>query len=479
MTACFEDTLVSDNWVAHEFRHLDLGDQRLAKRLGTIVEDFARTPDALIPKACGSWAKAKAAYRFFDNRRVAAAAIMGSHYQATAERIGQYQVVLLANDTTSLNYSSHPQTKGRGTIGSEHDLGIMVHDTMAFTPAGVALGLVDVQTWTRPPDEYGKRIRCKQLPIEQKESMNWLNSFKAAQQLQQAVAQTTLVGISDCESDVFALFELAMLNETGPELLIRATHNRGVDHPKKYLWDFMRSQKIIGDSAGESGSYIIEVPRKGNQPARQTELTIRFAEVPLKSPARRSKKKARVIRVWAILAEEENPPPDVEPICWLLLTTLPVTTLKDAIEKIRWYMVRWQIELFHKVLKSGCRVEDRQLETVEQLIRCLMVDAIIAWRILLLTKLGREVPDLPCTIVFDEYEWKALYYFVNKTQQLPDQAPTLQEAIRMVAKLGGFLGRKGDGQPGSITFWRGLIRLHDIVAAWLILPTLHDSPGCG
>jgi hypothetical protein len=472
MTDCFEDTLVSDHWVAHEFRYLKLGDHRLDKRLGIIAHDFARKPDALIPKACGSWAKAKAAYRFFDNQRVAAVAIMKSHYQATAERIGQYPVVLLANDTTSLNYSSHPQTQGRGTIGSEQDLGIMVHDTMAFTPEGVALGLVDIQTWTRPPDEYGKRIRCKQLPLEQKESMKWLNSLQAAQQLQPAVSQTRLVCISDCESDVFALFELARLNENGPALLIRATHNRCVDHPKKHLWEFMRSQQI-------SGSYIIEVPRKDKQPARQAELTIRFAEVKLKSPARRSKQQARVIRVWAILAEEQNPPTEVAPICWLLLTMLPVTTLEAAIEKIRWYVIRWQIELFHKVLKSGCRVEDRQLDTVEKLIRCLMVDAIIAWRILLLTKLGREVPELPCTVVFDEYEWKALYYFVNKTQQLPDQEPTLQAAIRMVAKLGGFLGRKRDGQPGSITIWRGLIRLHDIVEAWLILPTIQGSPGCG
>jgi hypothetical protein len=472
MTAGFEDTLVSDNWVAHEFRYLDLGDQRLDKRLSIIMEDFARKPDALIPKACGSWAKAKAAYRFFDNPRVETAAIIGSHYQATAERIGQYPVVLLANDTTSLNYTSHPGTKGRGTIGSEQDLGIMVHDTVAFIPEGVTLGIVDIQSWIRPPDEYGKRVHCKQLPIEQKESMKWLNSFNAAQQLQQAVPQTRLISISDCESDVFALVEVAPRDGTGPELLIRATHNRCVDHAQKYLWDFMRSQQI-------SGSYVIKVPRKDKQPARQAELTIRFAEVKLKSPARRSKKKAKVIRVWAVLAEEKNPPTNVEPICWLLVTTLAVTTLEDAIEKIQWYLIRWQIELFHKVLKSGCRVEDRQLDTVEKLIRCLMFDAIIAWRILLLTKLGRELPDLPCTVVFDEYEWKALYYFVNKIQQLPEQEPTLQEAIRMVAKLGGFLGRKGDGQPGSITIWRGLIRLHDIVEAWRTLPTIHGSPGCG
>jgi hypothetical protein len=169
----------------------------------------------------------------------------------------------------------------------------------------------------------------------------------------------------------------------------------------------------------------------------------------------------------------------VEPICWLLLTTLPVTTLEEAIEKIKWYMIRWQIELFHKVLKSGCRVEDRQRNSVEKLTRSLMVDAVVAWRTLLLTKLGREVPDLPCTVVFDEYEWKVLYYCVNKTHDLPVKEPTLQEAIRMVARLGGFLGRKADGQPGSATIWKGMTRLYDILETWRILSAIHVNPRYG
>lgn len=465
MSTSLEDTLVNSDWVEHEFKYINLGDERLAKRQCTIVEDFAKQPDAPIPKVCSSWAKTKGAYRFFNNHRVEANAMILSHYQSTVERIGQHEVVLVVNDTTSLNYTSHPETQGLGTIGSEHDLGIMVHDTMALTPEGVALGLVDLQNWTRPPDEFGKKHRRKELPIEQKESCKWLRSFEAVQRIQKKVPKTTLVCISDRESDVFELFQLASTDEEGPELLIRAQHNRCVNHPEKYLWDFMISQQVIG-------TYVVEVPRKKKQPARRAELAIRFAQVTLKSPIKRSKCHSNSVTIWAILAEEKNPPSNVEPICWLLLTTIPIRTLEEAIEKIQWYTIRWQIELFHKVLKSGCRVEKRQLETVEQLIRCLMVDVVVAWRILLLTKLGREVPELPCTVVFDEYEWKALYYFVNKTSRLPAKEPTLQEAIRMVAKLGGFLGRKCDGEPGSITIWRGLIRLNDIVEAWQNLPPL-------
>jgi hypothetical protein len=151
----FENSLMTENWVEHEFQHLKLADERLNKRLKIIVEDVARKPNDLIPKACESWARAKACYRFFDNE---ASDIISSHYQSTTERIAQQQTVLIVNDTTTLNYTSHPETPGLGTIGSDQDLGIMLHDTMAFTTDGVSLGLVDLQTWTRSPDEYGKRI---------------------------------------------------------------------------------------------------------------------------------------------------------------------------------------------------------------------------------------------------------------------------------------------------------------------------------
>lgn len=458
----------NENWVAHEFQYLNLNDRRLEQRCYKIVEDFAQQPDASIPKACGNWAKTKATYRFFANLRVEAPALIASHYQTTIERIGQQNIVLAVNDSSSMNYTSHPETTGLGTIGTKNDMGIMFHDTMAFTTDGVALGLIDFQYWTRPLEAFGKRYRRRQLSIEEKESYKWLKSYQAAVNVQKQVPQTIIIHIGDRESDVFELFELATAGNNRLELLIRAEHNRCIDDPEKYVWSFLAKQP-------PSGTYVVKVPRNKKQKERQAELTIRFAQVNLKSPTKRGKKHEKVLPIWAILLSEENPPLDVEPICWKLLTTLPVLSLEDAIEKIQWYMIRWQIELYHKVLKSGCRVEERQLRSVEQLIRCLMLDAVVAWRVLLLTKLGREVPDLPCTVVFDEYEWKALYCFVHKTQCLPEKEPNLQQAIRMVAKLGGFLARKSDGQPGSTTIWRGLIRLNDIVEAWRTLPPCPDN----
>jgi hypothetical protein len=462
----------NSNWAHHEFKTADFSDKRLNKRLIKIANDFANKPDCSIPKATGSWAAAKATYNFFNNERVCDKTMLSSHIKSTIDRIAHQDVVLCVQDTTSLNFTTHPDTKGLGTLSSQGDktIGIMVHDTMAFTPQGVALGLIDLQTWTRPKEEYGKRRNRKNKPIHEKESNKWLKSYQATQEIQAQLSQTTLVNIADRESDIYELFERATKDENGDQLLVRARHNRIVDHPEKYLWDFVASQKV-------SGMLTVEVPRQKKKPKRNAELSIRFAKVTLKRPDNiATPNMPESITVWAILAEEIKPPKKVEPIRWLLLTTIPINSFDEAVEKVQWYTIRWLIELFHKVLKSGCKTEDRQLQTAEKLIKCLAIDAIIAWRILLLTRLGREVPNLPCSVVFEEYEWKALYRFVHQTTQLPDKEPTLQETIRMVAKLGGFLGRKGDGEPGSMTIWRGMTRLRDIANSYIIFSPKSPPP---
>lgn len=467
------DMVATDSWAQHEFAGVDFGDERLNKRLLKIAQDFAKQPDASIPKAAGTWAATKATYNFYNNQRVTDEMMLSSHIQTTIDRMKNQPVVLCAQDTTALNFTSHPETKDLGTIGSQQDksIGIMVHGTMAFTPLGVALGLIDLQSWTRPTEQYGKKVERKNKPIDQKESNKWLISFQATQHAQAQLPDTMLVNISDRESDIYEYFELATRNEHGAKVLVRATHNRLVEHPHKYLWDVMANQRI-------SGTLTIEVPRQKNRPKRQANLSIRFAKVTLKRPdSIATPNMPESITVWAILAEEIDPPDHVQPISWLLLTTIPIHSFDEAVEKVQWYTIRWQIELFHKVLKSGCKTEDRQLKTAEKLIKCLSVDAIVAWRILLLTKLGRELPNLPCSVVFEEYEWKALHCFVHQTTEFPDKEPTLQQAIRMVAQLGGFLGRKGDGEPGSMTIWRGMMRLRDIADTWVLLyPQLSPSP---
>jgi hypothetical protein len=265
--------------------------------------------------------------------------------------------------------------------------------------------------------------------------------------------------VGDREADVYELFALS--HSLSQDVLVRAAWNRKVEHPENYLWSFMEIQPV-------AGQLTITVPRKGEQPARQTELSIRYAAVRLHPPWRPKPVKLAPITLWAVLAHEDHPPEGVEAVSWLLLTSTSVDSLQEACERIQWYSCRWLIEIFHKILKSGCRVEERQFDTAENIQRYLAVDDVVAWRVLYLTMVGRQTPDMPCTAIFEAHEWQGLYCFIHKTSEPPDEPPTLKQVTRWIAQLGGFLGRKGDGDPGVTVLWRGLQRLHDIAEFWSI-----------
>jgi hypothetical protein len=220
-----------------------------------------------------------------------------------------------------------------------------------------------------------------------------------------------------------------------------------------------------------SGIQEIRVPRRGNRPARVARLEIRFAEVQLKPPRR--KPELGELRIWTILAREIDVPEKVEPIEWMLLSTCPITSFAEALEKLGWYALRWGIEVYHRTLKSGCKIEERQLGHADRIEACLAIDMVVAWRIFHLTKLGRETPDVPCTVFFEEAEWKALKAYISQNPTVPEQPPTLREAVRMVASLGGFLGRKSDGEPGTKSLWLGLQRLDDITTMYKVMTSPH------
>jgi len=215
-----------------------------------------------------------------------------------------------------------------------------------------------------------------------------------------------------------------------------------------------------------SGHITITVPRKKGQPHREAKLFIRYDKISLKPPRYRCKEKLKPVTIWAVWAHESDAPDGVEPISWMLLTTMPVHSFEEALEKVQWYTCRWQIEIFFKILKSGCRIEEIQLATAERIKRCLALYAIIAWRVLFLTMVSRSIPKMPCDVLLELEEWQALYCFTNQTKTPPSKPPTLMEATRMIAKLGGFLGRKSDGHPGPTVIWRGLQRLGDISSVW-------------
>jgi hypothetical protein len=457
------------DWAEEEFGNCALGDDRLTRRLIALGRDFYAQPTASIPKACGSKAKVKAAYRFFDNKRATMQTLLEPHYRATEARVASHPVILAIQDTTTLNYTSHDDTEGLGPINTRADgaQGLHLHSTLAVTSAGTPLGLLHVKCWARDQETLDTQpVRWKRS-ITDKESIKWLDSYQAAARVQARLPGTTVVSVGDRESDLAELFELARDTVDGPALLVRARHNRVLKTEQKTLWDTLEAKPA-------SGVQVIQVPRQGSRKARQAQLTIRFAAVEIK-PLKGGWEKA--IKAWAVLAQEENAPRDVkEPLEWMLLTTLPVDTFEQAVEKLQWYAKRWTIEVMHRILKSGCRVEERQLARADSLEACLAIDLVVAWRIHYLNKIGRETPEVPCSVIFEEDEWKALMVYTTKNPVPPATPPTLREAIHRTASLGGFLGRKSDGEPGTQTLWLGLSRLVDITAMWRLMAQPRSPP---
>lgn len=453
------------DWSEKEFGDADFGDHRLTRRVVEIARDFFARPQANIPQACQSRAKTKAAYRFFEHTDTDMDRILEPHYESTLARINKETTVLAVQDTTSLNYSAHPATEELGPIGSSREgiIGLHVHDTMAFNLEGTPLGLMDVQCWSRDPADFGKKIRRHKVPIEQKESIKWLKSFERAARAQQRCPRTTIVSVGDREADIYELFESALKNPSNPKLLVRAVHNRILEQEQGYLWDEMNKMKAIGVQE-------IEVPRQGNRPKRIALLEVCFSRVTLKSPHRKSRIKKIDLR--AILAREVEAPEGITPIEWRLLTTCEVDSFEQAVEKLSWYSRRWGIEIYHRTLKSGCKIEERQLGHADRIESCLAIDMVVAWRIFYLARLGREVPDVPCTVFFEDAEWKALLTYTKQDPVSPPEPPTLRETIRMVAVPGGFPGRKCDGEPGTKSLWLGLQRLDDMTVMWKVIMEL-------
>jgi len=455
------------DWAEQEFGAAKVGNRLRARRLVELARDFYARPQANIPQACGTRARTKAAYRFLAQKKVSMREILAPHYERSAERAAHEAVVLAVNDTTSFNYTSHPATEDLGPISTTADgpQGILMHETMLYTPAGLALGLIDAQVWARDRAAFGKKHKRKELPIEAKESHKWIRSFEAASELQKRLPNTTVVSVGDREADVYELFARAQSSPDNARLLVRAQWNRHTESEPGGLWDHLLKQPV-------HATEVLKLPRAHNRPARQALLEVRFAEVTLHPPQRL--KKLGPVHLWAVLVREPHPPPGQKAVEWMLLTSIPVTTVHQALEKIGWYVRRWQIEVFHRTLKSGCRIEQRQLATEKRLENCLAIDLVVAFRIVQLCMLGRESPELPCTVLFEEHQWKPLWIFVHRSSDFPSAPPSVRTVMRMIAGLGGFLGRKGDGEPGTQTLWLGLQRFDDIVTTWVTFNAVHN-----
>lgn len=452
---------LEEQWAAVEFADVELQDARLNRRCQELAIALGQQPTAYINQACEDWADTKGAYRFFGNtQKVTPARIIAPHQQRTVERMKQYSLVLAVQDATFFNYSHHPQTEGLGEIGNkkQQQRGFGLHSTLAVTPTGVPLGTLTQQYFTRPIGEPAHTpAELQRLPIEAKESYHWLQAFE--QTLALIPAGVEVVTVCDREADIYEMFVLAQ--EKQASLVVRASANRVLAEKEVgKLWDKLTQQPL-------AGQLTLQITANQQRPARQATVSVRFTPVKFRPPWRPNQQKLPPVSLNAILVREENPPPEIdEPIEWLLLTNTSVQNFEEAVRVIGWYGCRWHIELFHKILKSGCTVEDCRLQKAERLHNYIALMSVVAWRLHWLTYFNRTDPDLPCTVILTATEWQALYMRIHRTPALPSTPPTVRQAVRWIAQLGGFLGRKRDGEPGITVIWRGWQRLQDMADTW-------------
>jgi hypothetical protein len=455
--------------VSNEFHDVPINDQRLIHRLILTAEILENQPGKSIPDACGNWATTKATYQLFANEKITPEVIFNSHRINTIERIRKYPMVLLIQDTSALDYTSHQKARGLGPYTSfKYTQGLLMHSVLAVSPTGVPLGVLSQTIWAREcASKYTKPNQHQELPIEAKESHKWLKAMEYS--VMGIPNPMRAVTVGDREADIFEFFQKG--RELGTHLLIRAARNRRVLEECKLLFQQL-------EQAPEAGQCMVDIPRRSeqNRPPRRAKLSVRHCQVTVCPAHARTKNPAGSMVLYAILAREIDDPTTEAPIEWFLLTTVPVGSLDEAVQKIEWYRERWKIERFHYILKSGCGIEDLQLETKERLENAIALYSIVAWRLSWLTYQARVTPDFSSSIVLETHEWQALYCVVNKTHIPLENPPTLAEAVLLLAKLGGFLGRKSDGHPGVKVLWRGLQKLNDGLLFAQYFRSIQPSP---
>ena len=458
-------------WLQHDFGDLDLGDKRRSRRFLLMVERACDNPTASLLQASQGWDEAKGAYRLLSNEALDCAVVREACAAACVRRVRAEAVLavdsgpgllLVVQDTTELDYSKHPAAAGLGPTGGGDGSaghGMFVHSALAVSAAGLPLGLLHQQTWMRDPAEVGSRHARKQRPYEDKESYRWAQTVQAAEKA--VPADLPLLHIADREGDIYELF--ALPRREGSHLLIRAAQDRCVAGPQRRLFGAAAAAPLVG-------SCDLLVRRRDQYRARSARLEVRVAPITLRPPRGGGHAPDLApVELHLIWLYEPNPPADTEPVQWLLLTDLAIGDLTQALVCAGYYARRWLIERYHFALKSGCRIEAAQLREAKRIERLLVLYCLVAWRLLWLTYAARQHPELPCTLALCDLEWQTLWRYFQREVPLPPVPPTLHQAVRWLAMLGGFLGRTGDGEPGAQVLWRGLTRLQDIVTGVLLV----------
>jgi hypothetical protein len=461
------------SWVEAETAECDLGDSRLNRRLGAMLEALGERPGKSLPTAFQDWSNTKAAYRFFSNGNVSEDKILAGHFAASALRISATDgPILILQDTTEFSFKrADPQKVGFTHVSTGRKIkdgryqkhavsGLLMHASLAITPEGLPLGLTAAKFWSRSKFKGTRALKRKinptRVPIEQKESMRWLDNLRLSTEL--ASAPERCVHIGDRESDIYELYCLA--EELGTGFLVRSCVDRLAENGDTTIGKVMAQVQ-------SSGIHEIQF-RDAQGKAHHAVLSIRHASMTVRPPIGKQKKYAHQ-DLQIIYAEELDPPEGRAPVFWKLVTNLPVATHAEAVHKLEWYALRWKIETFFRTLKTGCRIEELRLATADRLANCIALCCVVAWRVSWMTMLSREAIKASPGTVFTEAEQ---YLLDRATSERIKKVPRdLNFYVRAVARLGGYLDRASDAPPGTTVIWRGLSRLADLVEGARIAET--------
>ena len=463
--------LASEGWIDQELAGCEFQDERLRRRFHQMFAQLSGGIGRSIPWACQDWANTKAAHRFFANKRVSETAILGGHFVATQKRLASgVWPILMLHDTTELSFhrkdveavgmtTRMPRRKLDGKPQHYNVCGILMHSSLAVTVEGLPLGLTAIKFWSRDKfygcNEMKRRINPTRIPIEQKESYRWLENVRQSTALLQEPHRCVHIG--DRESDIYELFCTAQ--DVGSHFLLRTCVDRLAGDGKHTVADEMAEVRV-------QGLHRIQVQdRKGNP--SEAVLEIRYRRIRVLPPINKSK---RYPELWLTIihAQERGTPTGRDKVDWKLITDMPVASRKEAIEKLKWYSMRWKIEVFHKVLKSGCKAEASKLRTASRLVNLISVLAILSWRIFWMTMVNRSAPDADPDVTLTAEEIRLLDRLVADKPSPQAKNRSLSSYMTKLARLGGYLARSNDPPPGNMVLWRGLSRLTDIHLGFLL-----------
>jgi hypothetical protein len=455
----------TQDWLDRELAGSSFVDERLGKRLRKLVGLMGNAIGSTVPLACQDWANTKAAYRFFSNDRVSEAEILAGHFEATRDRFDATDgPILVLQDTTEftfqrehsaavgITYSVNSGKDKAGRYRMHTVCGLLMHSSLAVTTDGLPLGLAAIKFWNRQKFKgtaaLKRKINPTRVPIEQKESFRWLENMR--QSIALFGAPERCIHVGDRESDIYELFCLA--EELGTHFLVRTCVDRLAGDGNHTIADEMRD-------LGVAGLHHVEIANDAGR-VETANVEIKYGSIHVLPPIGKQKRYP-ALTLTVLHAREREEPAGRPRIDWKLITDLPVQSHRDAVEKLHWYALRWKIETFHKILKSGCRAEQARLRTAERLVRLIAVFCILSWRVFWLTMINRSLPQAEPDLVLTKLEIKLLDQLVPNRGP-PPTGTSLSKYLTKIARLGGYLARANDPPPGNIVMWRGLARLTDI-----------------